>query len=981
MALKGQLQHFSLGEVFQALAAARHTGSLVVQRGDEKKTIYFSTGSITVFSTGRSIRLGEILVREGKVTDEQVMGAAELQEATGKLLGTILVEQGHVTNEDVQAALQKKVEDELYELFLWDNGSFEFLPNYSPPESMDPQTKYTQLNIDPQLLLMEGMRQLDEWELIRQRLPDARALIYRQTAHLPPGAELEDRERKLWDQIPDRAQIAEILRSAPDTRARTMSVLYRFVNEGWMRVLEFDECLEAARQYRKDVRLDEAVATYLFLYEKTERGASDPAFLQECAIFLLDTSEKKSGVEVMERAMELYTKGGDDRAAWGCGMRLYERGAPTLELLRTLWAIRAVGPEKIVDRLRDALIERLLGQGRFLEVEEVMSRWPEEFKAPRFMILRADAMRHLGKPGEAIRILEQAATLCGLEGNLPDQIRCAEQILEIDPARGDARRRLNSLLQIRERQTKRQRRHIVGAVIAVVLVIGCCIGPLNYELDARQLFRRARMVEKAYADRPNFEKVIAAFRKVVDGYPLSSQAGPAHSEVERLERLQAEHQRRIGDSERAHEQSERDRRHKVEEEARQLMAAALKAVMEGDDPLAREHCKRLQAEFSQYKHVEIRFPLRVSTLPQGATVSIDGEPVGTTPWVHRYVPGKDFVMRVECGGFQAQELTFSDHGEVAVLLVLERDTTIRGQLPAAMDGRIVAADDLLFVPCRDGRLYAFKDTFLTDQMVHWHRPVGIEGHPSATVRRLGADLLVSSLSGRVARVRRRDGESVWTLADHAPLTAEPAIDGDGRWLAYGNELGETVLVDAVRGRRSAVDQGEFPVTAVGFDGRTLYVADRARRLRTFSVPDLKPGPVQALPATGIAFLPGAGMLCQDGSLVQGSGVRKLPAPVGRVCVREDSISYGAGEHGWVVIQPGAVRVGESVMFVLGAPLVAEQATLAPGRNHMLHCLHPDGREAWKMATGGHVGDMIQVKDRVFLFMTNGKVILMDGQLP
>ena len=95
----------------------------------------------------------------------------------------------------------------------------------------------------------------------------------------------------------------------------------------------------------------------------------------------------------MGRAMELYARADDNVAAWDCGMRLYERGAPPLELLRSLWAIRTVGPEKTVDRLRDRLVEQLLNNGRFLELEELLSRWPDEFKAPRFGVGRRSDYR------------------------------------------------------------------------------------------------------------------------------------------------------------------------------------------------------------------------------------------------------------------------------------------------------------------------------------------------------------------------------------------------------------------------------------------------------------------------------------------------------------------------------------------------------------------------------------------------------------
>ena len=161
MALKGHLQHFGLGELFQTLACNRHTGTLYVSSRTEKKTIYFSTGSIAFLASGDgTVRVGKILQREGRVTAAQIEAAVQEQDTSDKQIGRILLEQGVISQEDLQHALRKKFEEELYELLLWAEGDFEFVPDFCPPDLLEPMQRYTQVRVDPQSVIIEGLRQL-----------------------------------------------------------------------------------------------------------------------------------------------------------------------------------------------------------------------------------------------------------------------------------------------------------------------------------------------------------------------------------------------------------------------------------------------------------------------------------------------------------------------------------------------------------------------------------------------------------------------------------------------------------------------------------------------------------------------------------------------------------------------------------------------------------------------------------------------------
>lgn len=62
------------------------------------------------------LRIGDLLVTHGKITEEQLNNALELQKAEGKRLGEILISQGIISDEDIIMSLQEQLDIERIEL-------------------------------------------------------------------------------------------------------------------------------------------------------------------------------------------------------------------------------------------------------------------------------------------------------------------------------------------------------------------------------------------------------------------------------------------------------------------------------------------------------------------------------------------------------------------------------------------------------------------------------------------------------------------------------------------------------------------------------------------------------------------------------------------------------------------------------------------------------------------------------------------------
>ncbi len=113
MAIRGSLREASLPDVLQLLSMGNKMGLLTIDRGDQLGRIYFDGGRIAY---------------------------AE-------------IEHRHLPAEEA-----------VYLMFTWDDGAFNFAPAVPPPEGVPVSS------IDPQSVLLEGARRVDEWAVVEKKV-------------------------------------------------------------------------------------------------------------------------------------------------------------------------------------------------------------------------------------------------------------------------------------------------------------------------------------------------------------------------------------------------------------------------------------------------------------------------------------------------------------------------------------------------------------------------------------------------------------------------------------------------------------------------------------------------------------------------------------------------------------------------------------------------------------------------------------------
>jgi hypothetical protein len=165
--LQGNLKEFSLPNVFQLVKMSAKTGALNISREGETGRIFFKAGLIYfAFCQPSTMPLGERLVKSGHITSKQLKQALAEQAETkrkGKI-GQLLLEHGYIDRPTLESAVRAQIEDATFNFFGWNDGKFDF----DADETVDDEDILVEMNVES--VIMEGVRRLDEWELIFQEL-------------------------------------------------------------------------------------------------------------------------------------------------------------------------------------------------------------------------------------------------------------------------------------------------------------------------------------------------------------------------------------------------------------------------------------------------------------------------------------------------------------------------------------------------------------------------------------------------------------------------------------------------------------------------------------------------------------------------------------------------------------------------------------------------------------------------------------------
>ncbi|PYQ15609.1 MAG: hypothetical protein DMF80_08395 [Acidobacteria bacterium] len=168
--VKGTLAEGVLPGVLRELYVGRRTGVLRFVQGDARRTVRFVKGSIVHATSERADeRLGEVLVRLGRLSQADLDRATEAVVRDHKRLGAVLTEMGLFDRNRLEDALAVHAHEILLRIFEASaEGSYEFEPAES---EIAPPGEFT-LKLSTGEIILEAVRRVQDPDVVRYALGD-----------------------------------------------------------------------------------------------------------------------------------------------------------------------------------------------------------------------------------------------------------------------------------------------------------------------------------------------------------------------------------------------------------------------------------------------------------------------------------------------------------------------------------------------------------------------------------------------------------------------------------------------------------------------------------------------------------------------------------------------------------------------------------------------------------------------------------------
>ena len=195
--VNGRLEGLSVPDLLWNLCRCHSTGVLhLTSRGITKK-VYIHEGRIVFAGSGDpDDRLGDLLLREGMITLDQLESAlARL--SGGKRLGAILVGAGHLSPDNLVRGVLNQVRGIVLALFPMDEGEYSFIEGPLPTDEV------ITLGMRTAEILLQGIRQIRSFSRIRKSVGPLSTRFRLEPAwhEVLDGLDIRDGERMLLQRL------------------------------------------------------------------------------------------------------------------------------------------------------------------------------------------------------------------------------------------------------------------------------------------------------------------------------------------------------------------------------------------------------------------------------------------------------------------------------------------------------------------------------------------------------------------------------------------------------------------------------------------------------------------------------------------------------------------------------------------------------------------------------------------------------------
>lgn len=543
MTIKGTLETFNLRELLQMLAFNRKVGTLLLETERGPRTLFVDNGRLAFLQNDPHVSRAFLrrLRRQRAYDPDRLDRAEEIHRHSGRFVGDVLVEMGLLGLAERNETYEAVVGERLFRAQLTAIQRFEFIDGKAlRPDGEEGEPIDHPLAVDA--LLLDLTRRVDHWSMIADVIPTTRE-VYEGTGAAVDLEGNEDLDPEAVDLVVpcvDGCRNVEQITEAANLDLFTAAqVLAELCTAGAIRPVATADLVARARQrlargealgalplLRRGIEREDAPRDARLLLAQALEASGEPAqAAHELETFaaLGDGSDAPAVFQALLDASRLRAQ---DLAAAGRACDYYLRHRPWLRemaaqavatMRELLHRAHAAGrPREAAPRLAGFIEAGDLPSEDLLTLAELYASGGEHLEAASALYRRAEDLLLLGRTSQAKALLKR--------------------VLEHDPSRADARRRLLEVDGADRRRRQRARVLFVLVLLGLV-VVGAGASWWVYSRSASREIglareRAERSVQTAEA---KAEELLQAFRERARLAGLSSgldlALGPASQQL------------------------------------------------------------------------------------------------------------------------------------------------------------------------------------------------------------------------------------------------------------------------------------------------------------------------------------------------------------------------------------------------------------------------------------------------------------------
>lgn len=227
--MEGSIEEFSVPEILQFLSLHEADGVLKLKSGREEIDFGFKRGKITdALHKGEKLfhSISEYIQRTGLI-DPNTFKKLNERAKELKLNLMQIVEKGEaLSQKEIEKIIAFKIQETTCEILTWNAGKYSF----EAGKKLYQHSTFS-VELEPNTLVMEGIRRIDEWPLIEKALPDEN-IILRKLEKPEIDVEIGEDEEIILEKITRDITLHELVEISGIGKFRTYNSAYKLIEIG-----------------------------------------------------------------------------------------------------------------------------------------------------------------------------------------------------------------------------------------------------------------------------------------------------------------------------------------------------------------------------------------------------------------------------------------------------------------------------------------------------------------------------------------------------------------------------------------------------------------------------------------------------------------------------------------------------------------------------------------------------------------------------